>query len=141
MPVCSSPMRQHTRPKGRSRLFRFSNQFPENQGIEQIQRPVSRAGCQWQQFHNHEWPSSPFSDILSGSIAPAFSPVATPGDGEFPRKPKGMATLHLIHGFVGAGKTPLSKRLETKLNAIRFPPDEWMIALYTAMRAPKILNN
>ena len=43
-----------------------------------------------------------------------------------------MATLHLIHGFVGAGKTTFSKRLENELNAIRFTPDEWMVALYSS---------
>ncbi len=43
-----------------------------------------------------------------------------------------MATLHLIHGIVGAGKTTFSKRLENELNAIRFTPDEWMVALYSS---------
>lgn len=40
------------------------------------------------------------------------------------------ATLHLIHGFTGAGKTTFAKRLERKLPAVRFSPDEWMVAFY-----------
>lgn len=34
----------------------------------------------------------------------------------------------MIHGFVGAGKTTISKQLEQDKNAVRFSPDEWMIA-------------
>jgi predicted kinase len=41
-----------------------------------------------------------------------------------------MATLHLIHGFVGAGKTTFSKKLEKEANAIRFTLDEWVAVLY-----------
>lgn len=41
-----------------------------------------------------------------------------------------MATLHLIHGIVGAGKTTLARRLERELRAVRFSPDEWMVALH-----------
>jgi len=41
-----------------------------------------------------------------------------------------MATAHLIHGFLGAGKTTLAKRLESALPAIRFTHDEWMSGLY-----------
>ncbi len=41
-----------------------------------------------------------------------------------------MATIHLLHGFVGAGKTTFAKKLERKLNAVRFTPDEWMSKLY-----------
>lgn len=40
------------------------------------------------------------------------------------------ATLHLIYGFAGAGKTTFAKRLGAELSAIRFSPDEWMVALY-----------
>jgi predicted kinase len=39
-------------------------------------------------------------------------------------------TLHLIYGFVGAGKTTFAKKLEKDTKAVRFTPDEWMIALY-----------
>ena len=34
-----------------------------------------------------------------------------------------MATLHLIHGFVGAGKTTFSRTLEAEISAIRFTFD------------------
>lgn len=41
-------------------------------------------------------------------------------------------TLHLIHGFTGAGKTTFARRLERELRAVRFSPDEWMVTLYGA---------
>ncbi len=41
-----------------------------------------------------------------------------------------MTIVHLIHGFLGSGKTTFAKALEAETNAIRFSPDEWMIALY-----------
>ena len=41
-----------------------------------------------------------------------------------------MAILHLIHGFVGAGKTTFSRTLEAEISAIRFTLDEWIIKLY-----------
>jgi predicted kinase len=41
-----------------------------------------------------------------------------------------MATIHLLHGFVGSGKTTFAKKLEQDLNCVRFTSDEWMIALY-----------
>jgi predicted kinase len=41
-----------------------------------------------------------------------------------------MPTLHMIYGFVGAGKTTFAKKLEHTLPAIRFPHDEWMNKLY-----------
>lgn len=41
-----------------------------------------------------------------------------------------MPTAHLIHGFLGAGKTTFARRLETDLPAIRFTHDEWMARLY-----------
>jgi predicted kinase len=41
-----------------------------------------------------------------------------------------MATVHLIHGFLGAGKTTFARRLEESLPAIRFTHDEWMSRLY-----------
>jgi predicted kinase len=40
-----------------------------------------------------------------------------------------MATAHLIHGFLGVGKTTLARRLEQKIPAIRFSHDEWMTRL------------
>jgi predicted kinase len=41
-----------------------------------------------------------------------------------------MATAHLIHGFLGVGKTTFARQLERELPAIRFSQDEWMAHLY-----------
>ncbi|HKO92370.1 MAG TPA: AAA family ATPase [Polyangiaceae bacterium] len=41
-----------------------------------------------------------------------------------------MPTLHLMHGFLGAGKTTFAKQLETQLPAVRYTPDEWMVRLF-----------
>ena len=41
-----------------------------------------------------------------------------------------MSTAHLIHGFLGAGKTTLAKGLESEFGAVRFSHDEWMARLY-----------
>jgi predicted kinase len=40
------------------------------------------------------------------------------------------ATAFLIHGYLGAGKTTLARRLEIEQAAIRFTHDEWMRSLY-----------
>jgi len=40
------------------------------------------------------------------------------------------ATIHLMHGFIGFGKTTIAKQLAHDLPAVRFSNDEWMIALY-----------
>jgi Predicted kinase len=40
-----------------------------------------------------------------------------------------MATLHLICGLPGSGKTTLARRLETEGAGLRLSPDEWMLAL------------
>jgi predicted kinase len=41
-----------------------------------------------------------------------------------------MATAHLIHGYLGAGKTTFARRLERDLPAVRFSHDEWMARLF-----------
>lgn len=41
-----------------------------------------------------------------------------------------MPVVHMVHGYLGAGKTTFSKRLEQELPAVRFSPDEWMVTLY-----------
>jgi predicted kinase len=41
-----------------------------------------------------------------------------------------MATAHLVHGYLGAGKTTFARRLERELSAVRFTHDEWMRRLY-----------
>ena len=38
-----------------------------------------------------------------------------------------MATIHLIHGFMGFGKTTLSKKLVKKYNAKHFAIDQVML--------------
>jgi predicted kinase len=43
-----------------------------------------------------------------------------------------MPTAHLIHGYLGAGKTTLARRLEETVPAVRFTHDEWMLHLYGA---------
>jgi predicted kinase len=40
-----------------------------------------------------------------------------------------MATAHLIHGYLGAGKTTFARRLEADLPALRLSHDEWMVGL------------
>lgn len=39
-------------------------------------------------------------------------------------------TLHLLHGIPGSGKTTFALRLEQETRAVRFSPDEWMVALH-----------
>lgn len=39
-------------------------------------------------------------------------------------------TAHLLHGFIGCGKTAFARRLEDELPAVRFTHDEWMARLY-----------
>lgn len=41
-----------------------------------------------------------------------------------------MPTLHLVHGLPGSGKTTHAIRLARELTAVRFTPDEWMVALH-----------
>lgn len=41
-------------------------------------------------------------------------------------------TAHLLHGFVGAGKTTFARKLEHDHRAVRFTHDEWMHLLYGA---------
>lgn len=41
-----------------------------------------------------------------------------------------MPALHMVYGFVGAGKTTFAKKLEQTLPAVRFTHDEWMNKLY-----------
>ena len=41
-----------------------------------------------------------------------------------------VAVAHLVYGYLGAGKTTFSKRLASELQAVRYSPDEWLVALY-----------
>lgn len=49
-----------------------------------------------------------------------------------------MSTIHLIHGFMGFGKTTLSKKLAKKYNAKHFAVDQVMFKKYG--RNPKDFN-
>ncbi len=44
----------------------------------------------------------------------------------------GPATIHLIVGLPGAGKTTRAKELETSESALRLTPDDWFIAIFPA---------
>jgi predicted kinase len=41
-----------------------------------------------------------------------------------------MPIVHLIHGYLGAGKTTFAKKLAEEVHGVRFNPDEWMVRLY-----------
>ena len=41
-----------------------------------------------------------------------------------------MTTLHLLCGFIGAGKTTFAKSLERDHSAVLFSHDEWVVKLY-----------
>jgi predicted kinase len=41
-----------------------------------------------------------------------------------------MPTVHLIYGYLGAGKTTFAKKLERDLPAVRYSPDEWMVRIF-----------
>ena len=43
---------------------------------------------------------------------------------------RSMPGIHAIHGFIGAGKTTLARKLEHDLPALRLNADEWMVELY-----------
>ncbi len=41
-----------------------------------------------------------------------------------------MPTVHLLHGFVGAGKTTFGQDLADEIGAVYYDADEWMITLF-----------
>jgi predicted kinase len=41
-----------------------------------------------------------------------------------------MATLHLMVGLPGSGKTTLARKLETEYSALRLTLDEWHVRLF-----------
>jgi len=43
-----------------------------------------------------------------------------------------MATLHIVHGFIGSGKTHYSTRLAESTKAIRLNADEWCAVNFSA---------
>ena len=42
-----------------------------------------------------------------------------------------MTVVHLIHGYLGVGKTTFAKQLEADTGAVRLSADEWYLRLYT----------
>ena len=50
-------------------------------------------------------------------------------------KPEAM--VHLLYGFVGAGKTAFARQLERESRAVRFTHDEWMARLYGQSPPPE----
>jgi predicted kinase len=44
--------------------------------------------------------------------------------------PAKTPTVHLLHGFLGAGKTTFARQLERQLPAVRYTPDEWLSRLF-----------
>ena len=42
----------------------------------------------------------------------------------------GVATVHLVHGYLGVGKTWFARRTERETGGIRFSPDEWYMRLF-----------
>ena len=51
-----------------------------------------------------------------------------------------MATLHLMCGLPGSGKTTLAERIERESNALRLSPDEWIVRLYGSQLTPPTLD-
>ena len=51
-----------------------------------------------------------------------------------------MATLLLMCGLPGSGKTTLAKRLERERDALRLTPDEWIARLYGPRLTPPALD-
>lgn len=47
-----------------------------------------------------------------------------------PRHDAIVATAHLIHGYLGAGKTSFATHLERVVGGVRFSADEWYLRLY-----------
>lgn len=43
-----------------------------------------------------------------------------------------VAIAHLVHGYLGAGKTTLARRIEAETGAVRFSADEWYMRLYVS---------
>jgi predicted kinase len=43
-----------------------------------------------------------------------------------------VAIAHLVHGFLGAGKTTFARRLEVATGALRLSSDEWYMKLHVA---------
>ena len=51
-----------------------------------------------------------------------------------------MATLFLICGLPGSGKTTLAKQIERDHHALRLTPDEWIVRLFGSDLTPPTLD-
>lgn len=51
-----------------------------------------------------------------------------------------MATLILMCGLPGSGKTTLAKQIERERHALRLTPDEWIVRLFGADLTPPTLD-
>jgi len=51
-----------------------------------------------------------------------------------------MATLHLMCGLPGSGKTTLAGRIERESDALRLSPDEWIVRLFGSQLTPPTLD-
>jgi predicted kinase len=51
-----------------------------------------------------------------------------------------MPTIHLIHGFLGSGKTTFAEKLEEQTGAVRFDIDEWMMTLFGARPSSEVVK-
>ena len=51
-----------------------------------------------------------------------------------------MATLFLMCGLPGSGKTTLARRLERERHALRLTPDEWIVRLFGTALTPPALD-
>jgi predicted kinase len=41
-----------------------------------------------------------------------------------------IPTVHMVHGYLGAGKTTFARKLERELPAVRFSQDEWITRIF-----------
>jgi predicted kinase len=52
-----------------------------------------------------------------------------------------MATIHLMHGFIGFGKTTIAEKLAKELPAVRLNNDEFMELLYGRNPPPELYQD
>lgn len=55
--------------------------------------------------------------------------------------PSSSPTVHLVHGYLGVGKTSFARQLSEQTGAIRLSADEWYLRLYTNGRPTEQLDD